>query len=167
MNASSWQLLFSFINNIRYHRVKHVAFLDIIMEWVTPTMWNKWRHTIPWTAFCYSVINPMLDALRDLHTSKYKRPRNKPDDGCLWKPARRSNVRTRKQLWIVASTETFNGNQALCDPSNALIDTEMQTLYKRQRSAVRSTEWSHGSSKYLQTTFLARWQASSGLFSIS
>ena len=51
--------------------------------------------------------------LRDLHTSKYKRPRNKPNDGCLWKPAKRNSVRTSKQLRFVAITETYNGNQAL------------------------------------------------------
>ena len=29
------------------------------------------------------IFNSIPDALRDLHTSRYKRPRNKPDDGCL------------------------------------------------------------------------------------
>ena len=59
------------------------------------------------------ICNSIPDALRDLHTSKYKRPRNKPSDGCLWKPAKRNNVCTSKKLRFVASTETFNGNQAL------------------------------------------------------
>ena len=27
-----------------------------------------------------------------------KRPHNKPDDGCLWKPGKRNNTRTSKQL---------------------------------------------------------------------
>ena len=52
------------------------------------------------------------DALRDLHASKYKRPRNKPNAGCLWKPTKRNGVRASKQLRFVAITETFNGNQA-------------------------------------------------------
>ena len=43
-------------------------------------------------------FNSIPDALRDLHASKYKRPRNKPGDGWLWKPAKRNNVRTSKQL---------------------------------------------------------------------
>ena len=59
------------------------------------------------------ISNLIPDALRDLHTSKYKRPLNKPSDGCLCKPAKRNSVRTSKQLRFVASTETFNGNQAL------------------------------------------------------
>ena len=42
-----------------------------------------------------------------------KRPRNKPCDACLWKPGQRNAVRASKQLQFVASTETFNGNQAL------------------------------------------------------
>ena len=42
-----------------------------------------------------------------------KRPRNKPCDACLWKPAQRNEVRASKQLRSVASTETLNGNQAL------------------------------------------------------
>ena len=53
------------------------------------------------------------NAIRNLHASKYKRPRNKPNDGCLWKPAKRNSVRPSKQLRFVAITETFNGNQAL------------------------------------------------------
>ena len=55
----------------------------------------------------------MPDALRDLHASKYKRPRNKPNYGCLWKPAKPNSVRASKQLRFVAITETFNENQAL------------------------------------------------------
>ena len=54
-----------------------------------------------------------MDALHDLHTSKYKRPRNQPHDDCLWKPAKRNNILMSKQLRFVASIETFNGNQAL------------------------------------------------------
>ena len=54
--------------------------------------------------------NAIPDALRDLHTSKYKY--NKPDDGCLWKPTKRNNVCTSQQLRFVASTEKFNGNRA-------------------------------------------------------
>ena len=42
-----------------------------------------------------------------------KRPRNKPNDGCLWKPAKRNSFRTSKHLQFVAITETFNGSQAL------------------------------------------------------
>ena len=42
-----------------------------------------------------------------------ERPRNKPCGACLWKPAQRNEVRASKQLRSVASTETFNGNQAL------------------------------------------------------
>ena len=38
---------------------------------------------------------------------------NLATDGCLWKPAKRNSVCMSKQLWFVASTETFNGNQAL------------------------------------------------------
>ena len=41
-----------------------------------------------------------------LHTSKYKRPCNKSNDGCLWKPAKCSNVCASKQLQFVASAET-------------------------------------------------------------
>ena len=44
---------------------------------------------------------------------KDKRPRNKPNDGCLWKPTKRNSVRASKQLRFVAITETFNGNQAI------------------------------------------------------
>ena len=50
------------------------------------------------------IFNSIPDALRDLHTSKYKRPRNKPDDGCLWKSAQRNNVRTSKQLRFVETS---------------------------------------------------------------
>ena len=57
------------------------------------------------------ISNSIPDALRDLHTSRYKRPRYKPDNGCLWKPAKRNSVCTSKQLGFVASTETFNGNR--------------------------------------------------------
>ena len=59
------------------------------------------------------ISDSIPDALRDLHTSKYKRPRNKPEYCCLKKPAKRNNVRTSKQLWYFASTEKFNGNQVL------------------------------------------------------
>ena len=40
------------------------------------------------TTFVKSLFLTQLtpDELRDLHTSKYKKPRNKPNDGCLWKP---------------------------------------------------------------------------------
>ena len=48
----------------------------------------------------------MPNAIRNLHASKNKRPRNKPHDGCLWKPAKRNNVRMNKQFRVVASTET-------------------------------------------------------------
>ena len=41
------------------------------------------------------------------------RPCNKPNDGCLWKPAKRNSVHASKQLRFVAITKTFNGNQAL------------------------------------------------------
>ena len=58
------------------------------------------------------IFNSIPDALRNLHTSKYKRPRNKPNDGCLWKLVKYNSVRTSKQLRFVASTETFTGNQA-------------------------------------------------------
>ena len=44
---------------------------------------------------------------------KYKRPRNKPNDGGLWKLAKRNSVRASKLLRFVAITETFIGNQAL------------------------------------------------------
>ena len=53
------------------------------------------------------------DALLDLYTSKYKRRRNKPNDGSWWKLAKCNNVHTSKQLRFVASTETINGNQDL------------------------------------------------------
>ena len=49
------------------------------------------------------IFNSIPDALRDSHTSKYKRPRNKNSDGCLWKPAKRNNARTTKQFRFVAS----------------------------------------------------------------
>ena len=48
------------------------------------------------------------NALRNIHASKYKRPHNEPNDGCLWKRAKRNSVRASKQLRIVAITETFN-----------------------------------------------------------
>ena len=48
------------------------------------------------------ISNSIPDALHDLHTSKCKRPRSKPNDGCLWKPAKRNNNCTSKQLWFVA-----------------------------------------------------------------
>ena len=59
------------------------------------------------------IYNSIPDALRDLHVYKCKRPHNRPYDACLWKPAKRNKVHTSKQLWFVASTEIFNGNQAL------------------------------------------------------
>ena len=40
------------------------------------------------------ISNSIPDALRDLHTFKYKRLRNKPNDGCLWKPAKCNNEQT-------------------------------------------------------------------------
>ena len=57
------------------------------------------------------IDNSILDAQRDLHTSKYKIPPSRPYDASLWKPAERNKVCTSK-LRFVASTETFNGNQA-------------------------------------------------------
>ena len=66
------------------------------------------------------------DALRDLHASKYKRPRNKPNDGCLWKPANRNSVCVSKQPRFVAITETFNGNQAL----GAILHCKQWMIYK-------------------------------------
>ena len=59
------------------------------------------------------VSGSIPDGLRDLHTSKYKRLFNKPNDCCLRKLAKRKNVRTSKQLRFVASIETLNENQAL------------------------------------------------------
>ena len=59
------------------------------------------------------VSNSIPHVLRDLHTSKYKRPRNKLDNGCLWKSAKGNSVCTSKQLRFVASTELFNENQAI------------------------------------------------------
>ena len=54
------------------------------------------------------ISNSLLNALRNLHTSKYKRPHNKPDDGCLWKPAKHKNVRTSKQLRFFGKTQHTN-----------------------------------------------------------
>ena len=54
----------------------------------------------------------LIESDTQFNASKYKRPRNKPNDGCLWKPAKRNSVRASKQLRFVAITETFNGNQA-------------------------------------------------------
>ena len=66
------------------------------------------------TIFRKVVISGLIpDALRDLHASKYKRLRNKPNDGCLWKLAKRNSVCMSEQLQFLAITETFNGNQAL------------------------------------------------------
>ena len=59
------------------------------------------------------ISNSTPGALRDLHTSNYKGPRNNPDNDCLWKPAKRNNVRTSKQLRFFVTTEIFNGNQDL------------------------------------------------------
>ena len=56
------------------------------------------------------ISDKIPDALRDLHVSKYKRPRNKPHGGCLWKPAKRNSVRASKQLRFVAITETFKSS---------------------------------------------------------
>ena len=42
------------------------------------------------------ISNAIPDALRDLHTSKHKKPCNKPEDGCLWKPAKRNNVHPKQ-----------------------------------------------------------------------
>ena len=56
------------------------------------------------------IYNSIPDALP---TSECKRPHNKTYDGCLWKPTERNKVRTSKQLRIVGTTETFNGNQFL------------------------------------------------------
>ena len=63
------------------------------------------------------------NALRDLHASKYKRPCNKPNDGCLRKPAKRNSVRASKQLRFFAFTEIFNGNQAL---TSEIINNDLQ-----------------------------------------
>ena len=43
---------------------------------------------------------------------------NKPNNGCLWKPAKHNSVWASKQLRFVAITETFNGNQALIKAVN-------------------------------------------------
>ena len=51
------------------------------------------------------ISNWIPDALHDLHVSKYKSPRNKPTDGCLWKLAKRNSIRESKQLRFVAITE--------------------------------------------------------------
>ena len=59
------------------------------------------------------LIKYIPDALRDLHASKYKRHRNKPDDGWLWKPAKPNKIRMSKQLRFVAITETFNRKPGL------------------------------------------------------
>ena len=61
-----------------------------------------------------------------MHASKYKVLCNKPTDGCLWKPAKRHSIRASKQLRFVATTETFNGNQALVlvvDHTQSIITT--------------------------------------------
>ena len=63
------------------------------------------------------ISNAIPDAFRDLHSFKYKRPRNKPNDGCLWKPAKCNSVHARKLLRFVASSKTFNGNQVLENPA--------------------------------------------------
>ena len=55
--------------------------------------------------------NSISDALLYLHTSKCKRPRNRPYDAWLGKPEKRNKVRMSKQLRFVASTAKFNGNQ--------------------------------------------------------
>ena len=70
---------------------------------------KNYSNDFPKVAIC----NSIPDALRDSHTSRYKKPRNKPNDGCLWKSAKRNNFRTSKQLRFVASTEAFNENQPL------------------------------------------------------
>ena len=77
-------------------------------------LWEPIRRTQKdFLSFEQKIFNSIPNALRDLHTSKYKRPHNKPDKGCIWKPAKRNNVRMSKQLRFVASTKTFHGNQAL------------------------------------------------------
>ena len=60
-----------------------------------------------------NIYNSMPNALRDLHTTKYKIPDNRPYDGYLWKPAKCNKIRTSKQLGFVTSTKKFNRNQAL------------------------------------------------------
>ena len=78
-----------------------------------PKKWAK-QKTKKNNDFRKVIISDQIpDALRDLHASKYNRPRNKPNDGCLWKPVKCRSVRASKQLQFVAITETFNENQAL------------------------------------------------------
>ena len=60
------------------------------------------------------ISNSISDVLRNLLTSKYKRPCNKPVGDRLWRPAKRKRVCTSKQLRFVASNKIFNENQALC-----------------------------------------------------
>ena len=55
--------------------------------------------------------NSIPNALRDLHTSKCKRPHNRPYNACQWKLAKRNNFCIRKQLRLVANVEAINGNQ--------------------------------------------------------
>ena len=59
------------------------------------------------------IPNQIPDALCNLRTSKYNRPHNKPNDGCLWKPAKHNSVRASKQPRFAVITETLDGNQAL------------------------------------------------------
>ena len=84
-----------------------------------------------------------MDALRYLHASKYKRPRNKPNDGCLRKPAKRNGVRTSKQLRLVATTEAFNGNQALDATLSVLYDQISQTVFNYPPSAITNSPPHH------------------------
>ena len=112
------------------YRVTHVELLQGLrcdMLWLWPVGTNSARYkeiflsakkraklkTKKYNYFRKIAISSSIpDALRNLHTSEYKIPRNKPADGYLWKLVKHNNVRLSKQLWFVARTEKFNKNQA-------------------------------------------------------
>ena len=104
------------------------------------------------------IDNSILDAQRDLHTSKCKRPHNRPYDGCLWKLVERNKVCASK-LWFVASTETFNGNHA-----KELHYIDVQVWFMREEILLEeksSTDYSMTLAfRYLNRT--KRWQINTG-----
>ena len=67
---------------------------------------------------------------------KNKRPRNKFNDGCLWKPAKCNSVRASKQLQFVAITETFNGNQA----KRYTLHISLCTINRKESSSSSSSD---------------------------
>ena len=96
----------SFRNKSLRARIK-IVHIDMRMQDIEKIFCSSEKKSKAKEQFCKSI--PIV--LRDLHSSKFRRPRNRPYDAWLGKPEKRNKIRMSKQLRFVASTAKFNGNQ--------------------------------------------------------